>query len=85
MKLTSSKHEEPGDGVGQRPCVSTELEQVVREDVDEPEAEPAKQKEKNNRTGWYPPHLLNMSLTLGVNLSGNKVMKLHRHLTVQLN
>lgn len=40
LKLTSTKCEEPGYAVGQYPCMPAELEQVVRENVGEPEAEP---------------------------------------------
>ena len=44
--LTSTKCEEPGYAVGQYPRVSTELEQVVRENIGEPEAEPVREKKK---------------------------------------
>ena len=51
--LTSTKCEEPGYAVGQYPRVSTELEQVVRENIGEPEAEPVREKKKKKRFHFW--------------------------------
>lgn len=42
--LTFPKHEEPGDGVGEDPGVSTELEQVIRENIDPSKTQPVEEK-----------------------------------------
>lgn len=39
--FTSTKLENPDDNIGQNPAVPTELEQVIQEDVDHSEANPA--------------------------------------------
>lgn len=44
FSFTLTKSENPGDDVGQNPGVSTELEQVVRENIDYSEAQPAREK-----------------------------------------
>lgn len=47
--LTFTKCEEPGYGISQYPCVSTELEQVIRENVGKSEAEPGREKSAQAR------------------------------------
>lgn len=50
MFLTLAKSEKPGYGISQNPRVSTKLEQIISEGVDEPEAEPANTREKKRTT-----------------------------------
>lgn len=40
--LTSAKSENPGDDICQNPAVPTELEQVIGDNIDRPEANPAR-------------------------------------------
>lgn len=44
--LTFTKCEKPGYAISQYPCVSAELEQIIRENVGKPETEPVRAKDQ---------------------------------------
>lgn len=45
-----TKGEKSGNGISQYPCVSTELEHVVQENVEKPEVQPVRRKMQAKKT-----------------------------------